>query len=94
MPEQNPKMIVIMGVSGCGKTTIGEALSKHTDIAFHDGDDFHPEPNRKKMSGGIPLDDDDREPWLQSIVDFATQQCDEGRSILICLLYTSDAADE
>ena len=55
---------VIMGVSGCGKTTVGEALAAHLDCPFYDGDDYHPAANVAKMASGIPLNDDDRAPWL------------------------------
>lgn len=56
-----------MGVSGCGKTTIGKALATKLSWDFYDGDDFHPPENIAKMSAGIPLDDDDRAPWLASL---------------------------
>lgn len=55
---------VIMGVAGCGKSTVGEALSKVTGASYRDGDDLHPKSNVDKMSAGIPLTDDDRAPWL------------------------------
>lgn len=53
-----------MGVSGCGKSTIGKLLSKELKCGFLDADDFHSEENKSKMSKGIPLTDDDRMPWL------------------------------
>lgn len=59
--------IVIMGVAGCGKTTVGEGLSAAMGIPFLDGDTLHPQANIEKMAAGIPLTDDDRWPWLQSI---------------------------
>lgn len=55
---------VIMGVAGCGKSTIGAALSAATGLNYRDGDDLHPVENVRKMSAGIPLNDDDRAPWL------------------------------
>jgi gluconokinase len=55
---------VVMGVSGCGKTTVGEAVAERCGATFVDGDDLHPETNIAKMSQGIPLDDADRAPWL------------------------------
>jgi carbohydrate kinase (thermoresistant glucokinase family) len=58
-----------MGVCGSGKTTIGKALADSLDIVFFDADDFHPGANREKMSQGIPLDDNDRMPWLTAIAD-------------------------
>jgi gluconokinase len=56
-----------MGVSGCGKTTIGKALAAKLGWDFYDADDFHPSENITKMSSGTPLDDDDRVPWLASL---------------------------
>lgn len=60
---------IIMGVSGCGKTTLGEKSAHELGIDYFEADGFHPEENIKKMSSGIPLDDDDRWPWLQLIRD-------------------------
>lgn len=56
---------LIMGVAGSGKTTQGKLLSAHTQIPFLDADSFHPPKNRKKMSNGIPLTDQDRSGWLE-----------------------------
>lgn len=61
------KRILVMGVSGTGKTTVGKALADHYKIPFLEGDDYHPEENVDKMSNGIPLQDEDRWPWLQSL---------------------------
>lgn len=61
------KKIVILGVSGCGKTTIGEMLANHLDYPFFDGDDFHSDTNIKKMKQGIALNDKDREEWLNTL---------------------------
>jgi gluconokinase len=58
------KAIVVMGVSGCGKSTVGQALARRLGWRFADGDDFHPPANVEKMRAGIPLDDNDRAPWL------------------------------
>ena len=55
---------VIMGVSGCGKSSVGAAFAAAIDGKFIDGDDLHPVGNRAKMASGQPLDDDDRAPWL------------------------------
>ena len=54
-----------MGVTGCGKTTIGSKLARSLGVLFLDADDFHPDANLKKMSSGTPLDDSDRIPWLE-----------------------------
>jgi gluconokinase len=59
--------IVIMGVSGSGKTTVGQALAQHLGILFRDGDDFHPAANIKKMRAGVALNDNDRWGWLELI---------------------------
>ena len=56
---------IVMGVTGCGKTTIGSKLARSLGVLFLDADDFHPEANLKKMSSGTPLDDSDRIPWLE-----------------------------
>ena len=63
-------VIVLMGVSGSGKTTIGRILSIRTDIPFFDGDDFHPDANVQKMAKGTPLTDQDRVAWIGQIADF------------------------
>lgn len=60
-------IIIIMGVSGAGKTTIGTLLSDNLAWPFYDADDFHPEENKQKMAAGIPLTDRDRIPWLLAI---------------------------
>ena len=59
--------IVIMGVSGCGKSTVGAALGDALGIPYRDGDDLHPPANVEKMRAGIPLTDDDRWPWLDRV---------------------------
>lgn len=59
--------IVVMGVTGCGKTTVGIALAEALGIEFIDSDVLHSEANKKKMSSGTPLTDSDREPWLQEV---------------------------
>ena len=59
--------ILLMGIMGSGKTTIGENLGKRTGWKYYDADFFHPEQNKEKMRKGIALTDEDRTPWLQSI---------------------------
>ena len=60
------RLLVVMGVAGCGKTTIGEHLAAAINGTFLDGDAFHPKANIEKMSQGIPLTDEDRWPWLDT----------------------------
>lgn len=60
-------VIVLIGPMGCGKTTIGELLSQKLQWPFYDGDDFHPLANVEKMRKGIPLVDEDRQPWLEKL---------------------------
>ncbi len=59
--------IVVMGVAGSGKTSVGEALAARYGVPFRDADEFHPPANIAKMSAGTPLNDDDRWPWLDAI---------------------------
>lgn len=77
-------IIVIMGVAGSGKTTIGEMLAKRMNIPFYDGDLYHPEENVKKMASGIPLTDTDREPWLHSLAQLVTRAENEGGAVVAC----------
>ncbi len=60
-------IIVLIGVSGAGKTTLGQALAQRNGWRFVEADDFHPPENVAKMSAGTPLDDDDRRPWLNAV---------------------------
>jgi gluconokinase len=78
-------VIVIMGVSGSGKTTIGRALAESLRWGFSDADDFHSAANVEKMKNGIPLTDEDREPWLRSIRAAIEQwNRDEPGHVLAC----------
>ncbi|MBK3642498.1 MULTISPECIES: gluconokinase [Streptomyces] len=62
-----PHVVVVMGVAGTGKTTIGPLLAARLGVPYAEGDDFHPQANITKMSAGVPLGDDDRWPWLDAI---------------------------
>ncbi|MEU8648042.1 MULTISPECIES: gluconokinase [unclassified Streptomyces] len=62
-----PHVLVVMGVAGTGKTTIGPLLAARLGVPYAEGDDFHPQANIAKMSAGTPLTDDDRAPWLDAI---------------------------
>ncbi len=70
-------VIVLMGVSGCGKTTVGRLLAESLGWAFHDADEFHPPANIAKMSRKVPLTNDDRRHWLKAI-SRKIEQCLEG----------------
>ncbi|PJN22106.1 gluconokinase [Kitasatospora sp. CB02891] len=65
--NQQPPVIVVMGVSGVGKTTVARLLAHRLGLPYAEADDFHPAANIAKMSAGTPLDDDDREPWLRAL---------------------------
>ncbi|MFE5670411.1 gluconokinase [Agromyces sp. NPDC056523] len=66
-PASSVRRIVVMGVSGAGKSTVGEALAHRLDVPFIDADDLHPAVNVEKMRAGTPLTDDDRWPWLDLV---------------------------
>jgi gluconokinase len=70
--------IVVMGVSGSGKSTVGAALAQRLRMPFADGDDLHPPANIAKMSAGQPLDDEDRYPWLEAIGQWLADHHDGG----------------
>jgi gluconokinase len=69
-----------MGVSGCGKTTVGQALAAYLDCPFYDGDDFHSPQNVAKMASGTPLNDDDRAPWLASLAGLIREHLEKGET--------------
>ena len=80
-----PPIYLIMGVSGSGKSTIGLALSARTDLPFFDADDYHPAANVAKMAAGQPLNDDDRQPWLETLAALLQKQTQNGEgAILAC----------
>lgn len=76
-------VIVIMGVSGSGKTTIGKKISKSLGWKFYEGDDYHPQKNVEKMSNGIPLNDEDRKPWLQNLSRIIAEMINEKENAVI-----------
>ena len=77
-----PAAIVVMGVSGCGKTSVGARLAELLDAAFLEGDSLHPQANIDKMAAGIPLNDEDRWPWLDEIAVQMAETLGQGRSIV------------
>lgn len=79
----NARAIVVMGVSGCGKTSVAEGLAATLPAAFIEGDGLHPAENVEKMSKGIPLDDADRWPWLDIIGRSLSDALAQNKSIVI-----------
>jgi carbohydrate kinase (thermoresistant glucokinase family) len=73
-----------MGVTSCGKSTIGQLLANHLSLPFIEGDEFHPEENILKMSKGIPLNDSDRGPWLQALSNELQLHEKNKGSVLAC----------
>lgn len=77
--------IIFMGVSGCGKTTIGKMTAETLGVPYYEGDEYHPKENVEKMSHGIPLDDEDRDNWLQQLADLIQIKLETGESgVLSC----------
>lgn len=74
---------MLMGVCGCGKTTVGELLASELGWTYHDGDDHHPEANVAKMAAGVPLDDTDREPWLRTLADLIGGWLEQGEGAIL-----------
>ncbi|MER6038060.1 gluconokinase [Streptomyces sp. NPDC101169] len=68
---RTPQVVVVMGVAGTGKTTIGPLLAARLGVPYAEGDDFHPRANIEKMTAGVPLEDADRWPWLEAIGHWA-----------------------
>ena len=71
-------LVVVMGVSGSGKSTVGAALAQRLRVPFADADDLHPPANIAKMATGIPLDDEDRRPWLERVGRWLAHHPDGG----------------
>jgi len=76
-------VIILIGVAGSGKTTVGRILPARLGCEFHDGDDLHPPQNREKMRRGIALTDEDRLPWLHAVRDLVQRYVDENRYAVI-----------
>jgi len=71
-------LVIVMGVSGSGKTTVGAALAKALSVDYGEADDFHPQRNIDKMTAGHALDDEDRRPWLEAIGDWLAAHSETG----------------
>ena len=77
-------VIIVMGVSGAGKSTVAQALAQELNMRYFDADDFHSDVNKAKMARGEPLTDADREPWLNSLADAVNQWQKEQGAVLAC----------
>lgn len=78
-------IIIVMGVAGCGKSTVGRALAEALSWPFYDGDTYHPPQNVAKMAAGIPLDDGDRAPWLSRLRGLVSDHLARGEpAVLAC----------
>lgn len=77
-------IIIVCGVSGTGKSTIGKLLARKLELTFHDADDFHPPHNVQKMASGKPLNDADRQPWLAQLAKNLPEWDDAGGAVLAC----------
>ncbi len=77
------RAIILMGVSGSGKTSVGKGLSAALGWPFYDGDDYHPQVNIEKMARGIPLKDQDRQPWLEKLHRLIVEHLDANKSLIL-----------
>uniref|UniRef100_A0A8C5M5W4 Gluconokinase n=1 Tax=Leptobrachium leishanense TaxID=445787 RepID=A0A8C5M5W4_9ANUR len=76
-------IVVVMGVSGSGKTLVGSLLANQMSCTFYDADDYHPLENKRKMSQGIPLNDQDRQPWLCKLHTLITREKTNGQHVVL-----------
>ena len=77
-------LVIVGGVSGSGKSTIGKLLSEKLKLPFYDGDDFHPQSNIEKMANGQALTDQDRQPWLLELAEHLSLWQKQGGAVLAC----------
>src|SRR5690348_8663083 len=77
------RLVIVMGVSGSGKTTLARGLAGRLGWEFLEGDDLHPEANVAKMSAGVPLTDEDREPWLARLCAWLDERAATGQSAVV-----------
>jgi gluconokinase len=80
---EDASVIVVMGVSGCGKSTVGQLLAQRLGLPFAEGDDFHPAANVAKMRSGLPLDDADRQVWLQALGQHLARSLMAGQGVVL-----------
>ncbi|MBN8753031.1 MULTISPECIES: gluconokinase [Variovorax] len=83
LSSEKPQVLVLMGVSGCGKTTVAAILAGRLSWPFEEGDALHPPSNIAKMEAGHPLTDEDRAPWLRKVADWVDERIDAGENGLI-----------
>jgi gluconokinase/shikimate kinase len=83
IPIAKPVVLVFMGVSGCGKTTVAAILAGRLGWRFEEGDALHPQSNIEKMEAGHPLTDDDRAPWLERVAEWVDERLDAQENGLI-----------
>ncbi|PCK08650.1 MAG: gluconokinase [Alteromonadaceae bacterium] len=83
MSSSEPVLIICFGVSGCGKSTVAQHLATRFDFNFIEADDFHSEENKAHMASGKALSDAMREPWVNALCDFLTEQAGQGRSCIM-----------
>jgi gluconokinase len=81
--EEQPRHVVVMGISGSGKTTIATQLAQRLGWIYAEADEFHPAENIAKMTSGTPLTDEDRWPWLESMKNWMTAEAQSGRSTVV-----------
>jgi carbohydrate kinase (thermoresistant glucokinase family) len=83
--SDRPRIIIVMGVSGCGKTTIGEQIAERLGVEFTEGDRYHPAGNVEKMRSGTPLTDTDRRPWLKALASALHEKAQsDGHAVAAC----------
>jgi gluconokinase len=83
MPIDHPRAVILMGVAGSGKTAVGKKVAETLNWTFLDADNFHPAANIEKMKHGIPLNDDDRVPWLQRLHNELQHELTERHSVIL-----------
>ncbi|CAL9590426.1 gluconokinase [Streptomyces sp. enrichment culture] len=83
MPDRAFPLVVVTGVSGSGKSTIGRALAERLDVPYEEGDDLHPPDNIAKMEAGAPLTDEDRAPWLERVAAWLGAHAEHG-GVITC----------
>jgi len=81
--SEKPLLLICMGVSGCGKSTVAKELSNRFKLRFLEADEFHPEQNHERMAAGIPLTDEMRLPWIEAMCIALTEEARRGRNCVL-----------